>query len=196
MLFAIGCTQDVTPVGDGSGGEASSSTAQGGNGGAGTTSTAAEMVSSVSTGGAGSHTAIAMLESEVPEPGSGGNDTGSSSTGGPGPDPNALRIFVSDVPVACTDPYDGPPCGNHWQVSFSLPPAMQQPGTYSMEAIGASFFATLDGNRECAAGGGSFWDGQVEVTSIDSTGVSGTFIGTSTLDFDANGSFTAPRCFQ
>jgi hypothetical protein len=55
---------------------------------------------------------------------------------------------------------------------------------------------TFDGSPDCGGGFGSFWDGVVEITSIDATGVSGTFIGTSTLDFDANGDFSAVRCFQ
>jgi hypothetical protein len=209
VLFGIGCTQDVTPVGDGTGGEATSGTtgtAQGGNGGAGTsTSTStggagtggsgAGMASSVSTGGSGSANAIAMLQSEVPEPGAGGGTSGSSGGGGPGPDPNALHIYVGDVPIDCAAPYELD-CGNHWTVSFILPPALQQPGTYSLEALNATSFVTLDGSPECGGGGGSFWDGQVQITSIDATGVSGTFIGTSTFDFDANGDFSAVRCFQ
>jgi len=201
VLLAVGCTQNVTPVGDGTGGEATSGTtgtAQGGNGGSieGSGGAGAGMVSSVSTGGSATSTAIAILESEIPDIGVGGAGEGSTGVGGSNIDPNTLHVFLSDLPVACQNPYDGPPCGNHWSVSFMLPPGMQHPGTYPMEAVNAYAGITFDGSPECGGGGGSFWDGEVQITSIDATGVSATFVGTSTMDFDANGSFTAVRCFQ
>lgn len=201
VLLGVGCTQNVTPVGDGTGGEATSGTtgtAQGGNGGAidGTGGAGAGTVSSVSTGGSATSTAIALLESEMSDIGAGGGDTGSTGVGGSNIDPNTLHVFVNDLPVACQNPYDGTPCGNHWSVSFMLTPEMQQPGTYSMEAVNGFFGISFDGRPDCGGGGGSFWDGEVQIASIDATGVSATFIGTSTLEFDANGSFTAVRCFQ
>jgi hypothetical protein len=205
--LAVGCTQNVDPVGDGTGGDGAtgtSSATNGGNGGEGISGT-----SSVSTGGTGGtgqggngqggtptgdHTGIAMLGSELPDIGAGG---GSSSVAtGPAPDPNILHVMISDLAIACRDPY-GLDCGGHWKVSFQLPVELQTPGVYQLEQVDGFFLSSGDEDPvDCSGGGGTWWSGQVEITAIDNQHVVGTFTGTDTFDFDANGSFVATRCFQ
>jgi hypothetical protein len=140
--------------------------------------------------------AIAMLYSELPSFDGGGEGTSVASTGsGPSIDPNTLEIFVGGQPIACGAPY-GLDCGNQWTVSFSLPPAYQVPGVYTMQEVNGFASETgPGGGEECWFGGGSFWDGTVEIFSIDEQQIVGRFTGTSGLfEFNADGDFIAARC--
>ena len=202
-LFATlcaACTQNVDPVGGGTGGD-------GGAGSGTTASTGATNAGGASQGGSSqggetgeggsqlvSANAIAMLQSELPDVGSGG---GSSSVAtGPEPDPNTLHVDISDIPIECAMPY-GLDCGGHWKVSFALPVELQHPGIYPLEQINGFFMVAGDEDPvDCSGGGGSWWDGTVEITEINDQHVVGTFSNTSTFDFDINGTtFDAARCF-
>ena len=202
-LSVAACTQNVDPVGGGTGGS-------GGDGGQSTTSSAGGNGTGNAGGDGGTgqggngtgnaptydHTGIAMLQSELPQGGTGGGGTSSSQSGGPEPDPNLLHVDISDIAISCTDPY-GLECGGHFKVSFALPVELQHAGVYDMQVVDGFFLVTDDQDPvDCGGGGGSFWDGQVEITSIDDQQVVGSFIGTDTFDFDVNGTFVAVRCFQ
>lgn len=150
-----------------------------------------------SGGGVGTANAIAMLRSQLPQLDDGGGTTASTGGGEPPPDPDTLEVFIGGQPLACSDPY-ALSCGSQWTVSFSLPPALQAPGLYALDATELNAFATETGpggGEECWWGGGSYWDGTVEVLSIDATQVTVRLAGTSGLfEFDADGDFTALRC--
>ena len=186
-LFGLGaCGADVVGGGDGgSGGMGTTSTAStGGNGGGG-----------VAGGNPGGPNAIAMLYSELS---SGPNPTGTSTATGGGPDPSTLYIAISNTPEVCADPYAAEPCGDHYRVSFGIPVALQKVGVIALNDPSiiayASVTGTLDASGQCSGGGGSFWDGTLEITAIDGNHVAGILSNTSTFDFNANGPFDAARC--
>lgn len=190
-----------TVVGGGSGGTGGNTTTtvasssgngsgmggQGGNGGSGTAG-----------GNPGSSNAISMLYSELksPDPAS-GTSVGSTSGGG-GPDPNTLYIAISDTAQDCDNPYAAEPCGDHYKVMLGIPPALQAVGIIALNDPSIistfSWAGVQDQPGQCPGGGGSFWDGELEITEIDNTHVAGILTNTSTFDFDANGPFDAPRC--
>ena len=184
---------ETTVVGGGSGGNPAASTSGGtggtggnGNGGSGTAG-----------GNPGSSNAIAMLYSEMQSP---PNPTGSTgtSTGGGGPDPNTLFIQLSNTPENCNEPYAAEPCGNHYRISIGIPVALQKVGIIALNDMTVISYASYSGLEDlpgqCPGGGGSFIDGELEITAIDSTHVQGILTNTWALDFDANGVFDAPRC--
>lgn len=190
-----------TVVGGGSGGAGGNTTTtvasstgngsgmggQGGNGGSGTAG-----------GNPGSSNAISMLYSELTPPDPAGGTTVGSTSGGGGPDPNTLYIAISDTIQNCNDPYAAEPCGNHYRVMLGIPPALQQVGIIALNDPTIfshfSWAGVEDQPGTCAGGGGSFWDGELEITEIDATHVAGILTNTATFDFDANGPFDAPRC--
>ncbi len=189
LLAACG----TTVVGGGSGGNAttaSSGTAGSGGNGAGGAGTAG--------GNPGSSNTIAMLYSEMQSPPNPTGTTVAASSGGGGPDANTLFISISDTPEICTDPYAAEPCGNHYRISIGIPVALQKVGIIAlndMSIISSFSWAGIeDVPGQCPGGGGSFFDGELEITAIDQTHVQGILTNTATFDFDANGVFDAPRC--
>jgi hypothetical protein len=200
-ILMLGCQTQV--IGGGTGGD--------GGGKDGTTSSG---VISGSTGSVGTGdvdggpaplpddgAAIAMLFSELPasdpDVGTGGV---SSSTGGSTVDPNTLFLFVSNGAQSCLDPHAQPAgCAARYQVSISLPPALQAVGTYPLKDIGFVSLTEPGGPGSCAGGGGSYWDGTIDITAIDGANVTFTLAGTAGVFFNpgttADGTYTAKRCF-
>ncbi len=199
-MAVLGCQTEV--IGGGSGGS-------GGSGGgainSGSTTSGVTTSGSNGTGGVGGTAqpndgpAIAMLYSEIPPV---VFDSGSSvASGGPGPDPNTLVIFLSNGPQSCASPNMSWDCGpvGHYQIEIQLPPNLQAVGTYPLQDH-ATMSETDAGSapNECSAGGGTYWDGTIQVTAIDSQQVSFTLAGTANLFLTpgtADGAYTAPRCF-
>jgi hypothetical protein len=162
----------------------------GGNGGAGGNSGA---------GGSdpGDGNAIAMLRSQFPPIDGTGGST-SVSTGGGNLDPNDLFVFIGNPAIACADPFAYGGCP-HWRVSIGIPPALQAVGTYDLSAPEFSYSSFSvsgenSGPDDCWGGGGSFYEGTLEITTIDNNWVHGQLTGTPTFDLDANGPFAASRC--
>jgi hypothetical protein len=151
--------------------------------------------SSSGNGGAGGSdpgegNAIAMFRSQFPP--------SSVSSGGGDLDPNDLFVFIGDPAVTCEDPFAYGGCP-HWKVFIGIPPHLQEPGTYDLSApdflySGYSVSGQNTGPDDCWGGGGSFSEGTLEITTIDSDWVRGQLIGTPTFDFDVNGPFSASRC--
>lgn len=154
-----------------------------------------EPVSNVGNGGEAE--AIAIRYSEIPtsNPGSGSS---SSSGGGSGPHPDTLFIKISDQPVACNDPHAAQECGGHWRVSIGIPPALQVPGVIDLASPEVLSYSSATGpgsGADCWFGGGSFMEGTLEILSIDADKVVVRLENTWTYDFDANGEYSAMRCF-
>jgi hypothetical protein len=185
----------------------------GGSGGSGGNTTTASSSGSAGNGGAGNggngnggggtaggnpgtSNAISMLYSELQSSSPSGTTVASSSGGGP--DPNTLYIAISNTPEDCADPFEAEPCGNNYRVSIGVPTALQQVGIIPLNDPSLiSYFSwsgPVDGPGQCPGGGGSFIEGELEITEIDGTHVAGILTNTSTFDFDANGAFDAPRC--
>jgi hypothetical protein len=197
-ILVLGCQSQV--IGGGS-----TSTGAGGGGGGVTTGPVEP-----GTGGAGGGTttpvddgpAIAMLQSQIP-PVVGGFTSGAgavTSTGsGTGVDPNSLVLFVSNTAQSCGDPYQtagGCATATH-QVIITLAPASQAVGTYLLDQSAYMSESEPGGNGTCSGGGGSYWDGTIQVTAIDATHVDFTLAGTAQIigsGGTSDGSYTAKRC--
>jgi len=141
--------------------------------------------------------AIALRYAEFPPiGGGGGSSTSSSSGGGGGTDPDTLFLIFGSGAKLCTDPY-AMPCGE-WGVSIGIPPAYQKPGTYSLGPgtllSSAHTRGPDEGGGNCSFGGGSFFDGTIEIESIDANQVVFNLAGTSTLLVTADGHYAATRC--
>lgn len=199
-MMILGCQTQV--IGGGSGG----------GGGNPTTTSSGDVYSATSSGSGvvddagpppvNDGPAIAMLYSELPvqtDP----DETGSvvaSGGGGPGIDPNSLFLFISNGAQACTDPfaYSGGCAAPRYQVSILLPPSLQAVGTYPLDNLATMSVTEPGGGDTCSGGGGSYWDGTITLTAIDATHVTFTLAGTGKLFFasgNADGTYTAPRCF-
>ncbi|WP_437963503.1 hypothetical protein WMF04_27675 [Sorangium sp. So ce260] len=140
--------------------------------------------------------AIALLRSQLPDT-SGSSGSESTGSGEPALDPNDLFIIIGNRELSCADPSFHFICGK-WEVSISIPPALQVPGVIPLDTPGLGAYASVAGpdrgGGDCYGGGGSFFDGTIEIVSIDAEKVVVRFEDTSTFDFDANGEHTALRC--
>ncbi|MGK3986533.1 hypothetical protein WME99_26040 [Sorangium sp. So ce136] len=159
-------------------------------------------VSSVTVGSGGGDSAptagaIALFRSEFP--GEPSNDSASSSSvgGGTGIDPYDLFIVFGAPVSSCADPTYAHGCDN-WQLGISIPPALQVPGIIDLSAPEQWSYYVVnspDSGGGCSSGEGSFTSGTMEIVSIDAAEVVVRLSGTDTHDFDANGEYTAARCF-
>jgi hypothetical protein len=144
--------------------------------------------------------AIAIRRDAFP-PIDGGDTTAVTSTGSGGslPGDDLFLITGNQTPV-CEDPFGLPGCeAPGWSVSIGLPAAYQTPGVYSLSdpALYASFSVGLGSPGECSGGGGSYFDGSIEIIAIDAQHVQYELSGTANLwgDFgNADGTYTAARC--
>ncbi|WP_437963504.1 hypothetical protein WMF04_27680 [Sorangium sp. So ce260] len=142
--------------------------------------------------------AIALFRSQLFEPDpSDGSGSSVSVGGGPTLDPNDLFVLIGTRELSCADPSFHFICGT-WEVSISIPPALQVPGVIPLDTPGlGTYFSVAGPDRgggDCYGGGGSFFDGTIEIVSIDAEKVVFRLEDTSTFEFDANGEHTALRC--
>lgn len=149
----------------------------------------------------GPPSAIAEYAYTQPQPDPGPTGT-TSSGGGTGPDPSTLFVRISNAQPACGVSVSFP-CGPEtvWQVSIGIPPSMQSPGgVYALSDPNLiSSFSEGGSNGtpgDCWGGGGTFWDGTLEVLSNDGATIvirlSGTASGLG--DFSVDGDWSAPIC--
>lgn len=108
--------------------------------------------------------------------------------GSPGWDPDTLILFISNDLVECVDPFgSADDCGERQvKAIINLPPAYQQVGVYSLsdEALNAFFSETQGDGNICEGGGGSFWDGTLEVLEVNDSFIRVQLAGTSPADLD------------
>jgi hypothetical protein len=186
MFSLVACGGYVVKSGSGEGGSGGAASGGTGGGSAG--------------GSAGGSNAIAMLYSQFPDVSGGGGGTSGTTGPGGGPDPNTLYVMIGNDPIQCTNPYQSQACDStvHWQVSIGIPPSLQKVGTIplsSPELIStASDTGPNQGASDCWGGGGSFIEGTLEITAIDTTHVEGVLSGTQQFEFNADGPFNAQRC--
>jgi hypothetical protein len=148
--------------------------------------------------------AIAILASQMGDGGGGGASGSSSSSGGGGVDPSTLYLELGVPAPTCANPNPALPCGGSYTVAIGLPPALQQPGTLSLDNPSIISFMgesgplndPAQGPDDCPGGGGSFF-GTLEIESIDATEVVFRLSGTDPIDLvgvSVDGEYTAPRC--
>ncbi len=114
--------------------------------------------------------------------------------------PGNLTLYATSLQNTCADPSLGAlGCSVGVDgVSIELSPAMQAVGTYPLDQIGTFSSWHPDPQASCGGGGGSYFQGTIEIVSIDASQVVFTLAGTSDGFFfskgNADGTFTAPRC--
>ena len=194
-VLLLGCQTKVIGGGGGNGGNDGMTT--------GTSSSTGDTVSSSGTGAPPTDDgpAIAMLRSELPATTTQDGSAAVTTTGGGGEDPKALFLFISNTAQSCGDPFGAVSgCAKpQYQVAITLSTALQAVGTYSLDQLATAGVAEPEGGGICSGGGGSYFDGTIAITAIDATHVDFTLAGTADLlnaaGSNANGSYTAKRCF-
>jgi hypothetical protein len=145
--------------------------------------------------------AIAMRRDQIPEA---SVDPGSSVAAGGG-EPQAaddLVVFLGDITPACSDPFGvvNDCARSGWEVVLTLPATYQAVGSYSLSdpALQAFFAGSLAGSDgQCAGGGGSYFEGTMDVLAIDASHVEFRLTDTSGLftgQGNADGTYSASRC--
>lgn len=126
---------------------------------------------------------------------------GSSSSSGEAIDPDTLYIFLSSQQLTCADPLASLDCGQQWDVTIAVPPALQQVGSLSLDNpdLISVFGATGPGAGDldsggCYFGGGSYMDGTLEIVSIGADSVTIQLSNTMDFEFDADGAYEVPLC--
>jgi hypothetical protein len=212
-LVLIACETTIISDGDEDGG--------GGTGGDGGTTSSTQPTMTTGMQPPPPSPAISMLYSEwndLPPPNgsvvatSAGGTTIAATTGptttGSGPatatvgtgtphDPATLVIFLGSELQSCAAPgISECDADGTWDVTILLPPQLQTPGTYPLENL-ASWFEQGPCDRG-GGGGGSYWDGTIQVTAVSAGEIAFTLSGTGSFFFvqgNADGSYVAPRCF-
>ncbi len=147
---------------------------------------------------AGEIRAFAIRHGDLPaiDAGGGMDSGGDGGDGDSGIDPDALLVVVTNGAATCDDPFAANECGGYWSVSFTLPPDLQAPGTYSLwEDLNGGFSVTgeLYDEGDCSWGGGSL-EGMIEITTLDGGALQAEIFDADAFDFDANVVFAADVC--
>ncbi len=184
LASLAGCGTTVVGGGganEGGGGQAASSTGQG-LGGSTSTASAPAMPAM----------AITRAQLEVLLEDSGYGSGGSF-------DPDELFLKLSDIGVSCGEASVLLPCGFHWSVSISLPPALQAVGVYDLESpqitAGKSETSELHEDpideEDCSWGGGGI-SGTLEILAIDDSSVHFRLtVSNSIVETDPSGEYVA-----
>jgi hypothetical protein len=139
---------------------------------------------------------IAIRYADLPPPSSG--SSGSTGSGGGTPiDPERIYITLGSQKPRCEAPFEGGGCGS-WKVAFGLPPELLKPGVIELADPRLNSYSSSSGpdrgGGDCSGGAGSFFDGTVEIVSVDDEKIVIRLADTWTYDFDANGEHTIDRC--
>ena len=139
---------------------------------------------------------LAYRFADLPTSGGGGGDT--STTDGPGLDPDTVVIRFGTEALACgeTPTYA---CDN-WQVSIVIPPQYLEPGVYDLDDTDISVGYSIQGAQQsqdpedCSFGGGGGGGGILEILAIDDDTIHAAFCSADLFEISADGVFTAQRC--
>jgi hypothetical protein len=111
-----------------------------------------------------------------------------------------LVLVATNLPNTCANPHlYGAGCATEVDsVTIVLPPEMQAVGTYPLTNIATFSTRGQDAYGDCSiAGAGSYWNGTIQIVSIDASQVAFTLSGTDQHFISpgtADGSYLAPRC--
>lgn len=146
------------------------------------------------------HEGVAMRWDAIPsDPVESGTVVSSSSGGGPAGD-SLYVTFGRNVAFTCgTSPFAPFACPG-WSVGFTLPVELQHPGSISLDdprinaTSSESFPNEGVADASCYFGGGSFFDGKLEILSFDDGFLTFRIDGAPVFAFDANGEHQVPIC--
>lgn len=136
--------------------------------------------------------ALAILGSKLPTP----------PSGSPPVDPTALYFFLGTGAQSCADPWADLACTGTSRTMFTLPAALQTPGTLDLTepSLAAAFTASLNPpgcNPLYDVSTGTFPQGTLEILSLDASGASLHLYGADSVPlgyFDADGLYAATMC--
>ncbi len=133
----------------------------------------------------------------VIQTGTTGTSGTTTTTGGTTIDPDTQFITLGTEPSSCTHPHVSGACG-YWQVSIAVPPALFKPGVISLACGGLNAYFSVTGpdrgGGDCSGGGGSFYQGTIDILYVDATSVRFRLTNTQNFDFNADGLYSLPRC--
>ncbi len=147
--------------------------------------------------------ALAMKYWQLPGNNSGNANVSCTGGGGPFTDPETLLLYISNLDQSCLDPYHSMlGCvGPRYQVAIELPVNLQKIGSIPLQGL-TSLMTSKPGSSyggACTSGGGvPYWDGTLDITAIDATGVTFTLSGTADTGLalgNIDGTYNAPNCF-
>jgi hypothetical protein len=109
-----------------------------------------------------------------------------------------MYFILGGEPPACSAPFGSYTCG-HWRVSIGIPPQLFRPGVLRLgsQSLNASYSVQGpdEGGGQCYGGGGSFFDGTIEIVSIAENGDAVIRVAdTQKFEFNADGTYQAHRC--
>lgn len=152
---------------------------------------------------AGERASIALWGDQLPDPSEGSGTSGSTGGGGDFEhDPETLHIYTGTRAPSCTDPHAGSlPC-NSWSLSFQLPPDLLEAGaTVGLDDPRIVSLVMETGQNagapagDCWWGGGTAFDGTLEVLEVRDEGVRYRLTDAVSLDgFDMSGTYFAAAC--
>jgi hypothetical protein len=148
-------------------------------------------------------TGIVIRNGDIPRFDAGESGTGSTSTttgqggSGPGTDPDTKFVILGNAPLTCGDPYSYGTC-DRWRVSIGIPTALFKVGVLALNRTDISSSISVTGpdrgGGDCSFGGGTFWDGTIEIVSISSTDVVVRLKDTFVFEVDVDGVYHAVPC--
>jgi hypothetical protein len=183
------------PVTTGGAGSSGFTVATSGSGGASGTGGSGGSGAGGSSGVSGPATALVIRWGDIkwPDPGTGATTT---TTGGTPVDPDKPFVIVGNYGPTCGAPIGSYTCGQ-WQVMIGIPRELFQPGVLNLNdprlTSNESVQGPDRGGGDCWGGGGSFFDGTLEIVDIGPT-IHVRLANTSKLDINADGAYAATNC--
>lgn len=146
--------------------------------------------------------AIAYRNDAIPPVGPTPSGSSVGTTSGGGPDVDDLLLVITSPngakTLACsTSPFQTNCTKDNWSIFVRLPSAYQKPGTYPLAELNANFSETIAGPspETCGGGGGSFFEGSLEVVAIDADTLDVKLVGADVVSGDeVNGAYTMAIC--
>ena len=106
-----------------------------------------------------------------------------------------MLVVITTGLASCEEPFAALPCDGAWSISFTLPPALQTPGTYPLfPDLNGGASESFGPGPDCGFGGGTL-EGNLDLQLVDATRVVGAITADDPIvDFDPNVAFDAMRC--
>ncbi len=151
---------------------------------------------STTTGGGptiprGTPTALVIRYGDIPDPGIPPTGGSSATTGGgPAIDPDTPFVVIGSNSPTCANPWGQLHCAT-WRVMIGIPSDLFKPGVLSLSDTRMGIDR---GGGDCSGGGGSYFQGSIEILDVGADTVKVRLSDTFKFDFDADGDYDVAIC--